>query len=60
MERPNLVYLYSTSAFGNGSYEGPASELPEGMTFCVVGPDPYKSRKWYATVERVGARVKVK
>ncbi len=22
---------------------------PNG-TFCVVGPDPYKSRKWYAEV----------
>jgi len=34
-----------TSLFGN--------EIPESGTgkFTVVGPDPYRNRKWYATVE---------
>lgn len=31
-----------TSMFGN-EYDG-------NGTFCVVGPDPYRNRKWYARV----------
>jgi hypothetical protein len=29
-----------------------ANELPEGLRFQVTGPDPYTSRRWYATVVR--------
>jgi len=36
-----LRYI-ETSMFG--------SEYKENGTFAVVGPDPYRNRKWYATV----------
>ena len=29
---------------------------PDG-TFCVVGPDPYTSRKWYASVTMQGGLI---
>lgn len=31
------------------SYRG--SEVPEGVTLSVVGPDPFTNRKWYASVQ---------
>lgn len=34
-------------------------ELPPGTKLQVTGPDPYTSRKWYATVELVNGKVKV-
>ena len=37
----SLDYV-ETSMFG--------SEYKSNGTFCVVGPDPYTNRKWYATV----------
>lgn len=48
---PGNVQLYSTSAFDN-EWSGLASEIPEGLTFNVVGPDPYTDRNWYASVKR--------
>ena len=45
------ISLYSTSLFGSPFY-GDASELPDGLTFNVVGPDPYTRRNWYASVSR--------
>lgn len=26
--------------------------VPEGLTLVVVGPDPYRTRNWYANVKR--------
>lgn len=49
--------LESTSMFGG--IGGPFSELPDG-TYTVVGPDPYKSRKWYANIIIRGSKVTVK
>lgn len=40
--------LEATSVFGN-EYDGPVSAAPAGDYF-VVGPDPYKSRKWFAHI----------
>lgn len=40
--------LEATSIFGN-EYDGPVFSAPAGDYF-VVGPDPYKSRKWYARI----------
>lgn len=60
LTRPGLLYLYSTSAVGDGGWSGYAATLPEGVTFNVVGPDPYRSRKWYASVTRKGDKVTVK
>lgn len=36
-----LRYI-ETSMFG--------AEFKPSSTFCVVGPDPYNNRRWYATV----------
>lgn len=57
-EDPSMVYLYSTSAVVQG-WSGQASELPEGMTFNVVGPDPYANRSWYASVKNNNGKVTV-
>jgi len=47
-----LRYI-ETSMFG--------SEYNPNGTFCVVGPDPYRNRKWYAEVTmKDGLIVKVK
>lgn len=48
-ESPNSVTLYGTSPMGP-QFSGPASELPDGTCFNVVGPDPYTKRDWYASV----------
>jgi hypothetical protein len=49
MGNPATVYLYDTSAFGS-KFSGPPTNLPMGMCFNVVGPDPYSARDWYASV----------
>jgi hypothetical protein len=47
------VVFYSTAAEWFGSqWEGRLSEIPEGVSLSVVGPDPYTSRRWYAQVSR--------
>lgn len=51
---PDNVQLYSTAVVGSNHWSGFASNLPEGMEFNVVGPDPYTARDWYATVYRNG------
>lgn len=51
-KNPSKVYLYSTLAFPDDRWSGYAHELPEGVEFNVVGPDPFKARNWYATVKR--------
>ena len=55
---PASVVFYETSAVPmpiliNGS------ELVEGVKYSVTGPNPYKNRKWYATVELTGGKIKV-
>jgi hypothetical protein len=50
---PSQVHLEATSIFGN-EYDGLASEMPEGSTIYLVGPDPYKKRSWYANLTRRG------
>jgi hypothetical protein len=47
---PESVFLSSTSAFGGWS--GYATDLPDGTTFNVVGPDPYTARNWYASIKK--------
>lgn len=46
---PETIVLEATSVFGN-EYEGPAVQAPTG-TYVVVGPDPYRARNWYASIE---------
>ena len=43
------VVLYSTTFWKPGTWKG--SDLPQDTIFSVVGPDPERSRKWYATIE---------
>lgn len=45
---PRDVFLEETSHFEN-EYEGWLSEAPEGR-YSVVGPEPARSRKWFAAI----------
>lgn len=59
-EEIDKVMFHSTSPFV-GFYNGWQGLLDEAPTtkLSVVGPDPERDRKWYATVEIVGGKVKV-
>lgn len=54
----SAVYFDGTSQMGP-QFHGSGEELKEGTRLSVVGPDPYTSRKWYATVERINGKLKV-
>lgn len=59
-ERPQDVYLYSTDAFGpNRAKAWGADNLETGIKYSVAGPNPYTSRKWFATVEKTAKGIKV-
>ena len=57
-ERPERVALEATSWFGN-EYGGPILSAPDG-TYVVVGPNPHNSRRWYASITKVGDKITVK
>lgn len=60
-EKPESVFLERTanSAFGsNVEFQGKITEMPEGETIYIVGPDPKKSRKWFANLTRMGTNFK--
>lgn len=49
---PTMVSFYATDAFGpNRGKFWSTDKLDIGVKYSVVGPNPYTSRKWYATVE---------
>lgn len=48
---PTAIRFEGTSMLGP-AFEGTAEEIPAGATLSVVGPDPFTSRRWYATVTR--------
>ena len=48
---PSQVFFYPTSEIGQ-TWSGSLAELPKGVTLSVVGPDPYRSRKWYASITK--------
>lgn len=51
---PANVLLYSTEAIGpNQGKADIASATDIGVRYSVTGPNPYTSRKWYATVEKL-------
>lgn len=54
---PGRVRLEATSLHGN-EYDGPIAGAPDGK-YSFVGPDPYKSRKFYGTIIKSGATIKV-
>jgi hypothetical protein len=54
-EAPMSVNFYSTEYLGphaGQQYNG--GNLPKSFSLSVVGPDPERSRKWYATVTADG------
>jgi len=53
------VFVEATSLFGN-EYEGTANLLPAGTRVHFVGPDPFTSRRFYGTLERVADKVVVR
>lgn len=55
-DAPATVTFDRTSVIGPGSVGGPikGDALPEGDILSVTGPDPYTSRKWYASVKLNG------
>lgn len=51
-EDPTTVTFYVTGdlgPYGGQSFRGDA--VPDGFKLSVVGPDPYRKRDWYSTVE---------
>jgi hypothetical protein len=49
-DNPSAVLFESTEAIGgNAGATFRGDEIPEGVRLQVCGPDPYTSRKWYAT-----------
>lgn len=46
---PANVYMYPTSDFAG--LPGTLDIMEKGVKYSVTGPNPYTSRKWYATVE---------
>lgn len=40
-------------------FAGRVTDLPAGDKLQVTGPDPFRTRNWYATVTIVGGNVKV-
>jgi hypothetical protein len=53
-EEPHNVFLYDTTdtALGGPKWEGMAIDLPKGVVFNVVGPDPFADRSWCASIYR--------
>ncbi len=50
------IFIESTSMFGG--FSGRLSDAPNG-TYTIVGPDPYKSRKWYANIIKTDLKIRV-
>lgn len=48
---PDDVVVYGTSDFNR--FTGSAADLNKEYKYSVVGPNPYTSRKWYATLEKL-------
>jgi len=44
--------LFSCTAELGPAFSGRVTEMPEGVVLQVCGPDPYRSRKWYASVRK--------
>lgn len=58
--QPGRLAFDVTDAFGARADTFVAlKDMREGQALQVTGPDPYTSRKWYATVKRQGDGFKV-
>jgi hypothetical protein len=49
-ESPERVLFDNTSIFGQGNFTPEQLEANPAIVLSVCGPDPYTSRRWYATV----------
>lgn len=56
-EEPENVQFIGNSPFH--PFECSGIGIPEGTTLDVVGPDPYRDRRWYASVSRKGGKVTI-
>lgn len=54
---PDIV-TFDATALGDAGSVTP-NHIPQGVKLSVVGPCPYTSRKWYATVENVNGVIRV-
>lgn len=50
-DAPDTVVFDATALKDEGKRFA-ATEIPDGVTLVLVGPDPYKARKWYGNVKR--------
>jgi hypothetical protein len=61
LNEPERVKFFQTSAFT--SYKIPpifgVERIEPDWVLSVVGPDPSRSRKWYATVTRLNGTVRI-
>ena len=48
-ERPGSVRFKSVGGLFS-RFSGGLDDIPPGTILTVVGPDPFKDRRWYATV----------
>jgi len=58
---PMLVYFESTALMGesfNGNGEDVCARLGSN-TLSVCGPDPHRSRKWYANIKVINGKLKI-
>lgn len=55
---PDKVRVEGTSLIAGTEYDGPVSEMPIGRVL-FVGPDPYRKRNFYGTIERSANGFKV-
>lgn len=55
---PEDVEFFSTSELG-ATFNGPVSQMPADAVLQVCGPDPYRNRRWYASVKRTAKGVTV-
>lgn len=55
-ETPADATIYVIGEMGPLTSKGyTGDKLPVGYKFSVTGPNPFKSRKWYATVEKLAS-----
>lgn len=48
---------FDGTSFMGPQFSGRGTEIPEGFTLQVCGPDPYSKRSWYASVTRTAAGI---
>ena len=49
--KPRGVYFYCTNLVGS-TWSGLVPDMPPGTILVVWGPDPWRDRRWRATIQR--------